>query len=303
MLKTLLPELGLPENRQLLGRLESMTAERRIPHAIIIEGSDGQLNGRLARLCARAFLCECSQPLSGECRVCRIMSAYGGHADVTEVEGSGKSGAISVDTVRDLQESALRIPAEAGGQVFLLEECDNMQSAAQNAFLKLFEEPPPRVLFVLTCRSAMSMLETIRSRACILRAVWPVSEPDENTAQIRELAGRFAVALVSEREADAVLLTGRYSRPSSKNPAVRKELAELLAALRGVLRDALVMGAGAGRSEDESPAAIVAGTLSPERVTAMIDELPVLEQALHTNAPIPLFTASMCARLRRAAGR
>jgi len=303
MLETILPELSLPGNAQLLSQLESMTAERRISHALIIEGGDRELNGRLARLCARAFLCSCHSPLAGECRVCRIMSASGAHADVVEVRGSGKTGAISVDTVRDLQEQARRIPADADGQVYLLEDCDGMMAPAQNAFLKLFEEPPPRVMFIVTCRSAMNMLETIRSRACLLRAAWPVSEPDEISAQITELAGKFAVALVSEREADAVMLTGRFSRPSSKGAETRRELTALLQALRGLFRDALVSGAGAGTAESGSPAAVVAGTLPPERVAAMLEELPALEQALRSNAPIPLFTSAMCARLRRAAGR
>jgi len=98
MLESFLPELALPENSQLLGQLESMITERRLPHAIIIEGADGELNGRLARLCARAFLCSCERPLEGECRVCRLMATYGAHADIVKVEGSGKTGAIPVIT-------------------------------------------------------------------------------------------------------------------------------------------------------------------------------------------------------------
>jgi len=303
MLESHLPELGLPENSQLLGQLEGMIAERRLPHAIVIEGGDPELNGRLARLCARAFLCSCGSPLSGECRVCRIMSAYGAHADVVQVEGSGKTGAISVDTVRSLQEQARRIPADADGQVYLLEGCDSMMPPAQNAFLKLFEEPPARVMFIMTCRSSMSLLETIRSRACLLRASWPGAAPDEETAQAAELAGRFAVARVSIREADALMLTGRFSRPAAKNPQVRRELGTMLGALRSVLRDALVLGAGVRSDAEGQPAAIVASTLPPERIMAMLDELPALEKALRDNAPIPLFTTAMCVRLRRAAGR
>jgi len=279
-----------------------MSAEKRLPHALIIEGGDPEANGRLARLCARMFLCTCARPLAGECRVCRIMSAYGAHADVIQVEGTGKTGAISVDTVRDLPERARRIPTEADGQVFLMENCDSMLAPAQNAFLKLFEEPPPRVMFVMTCRSAMNLLETIRSRACLLRASWPGAAPDESTAKAAELAQQLAVALVSEREMDALLLTGQFSRPASKNPAVRQELAALLAALRSVFRDALVAGAG-GSSAQDSAASTIARTLPPERVAAMLDELPALEQALRSNAPIPLFTTAMCVRLRRAAGR
>ena len=303
MLESFLPELALPENSQLLGQLESMISGRRLPHAIVIEGADGSLNGKLAQLCARAFLCSCGNPLEGECRVCRMMETYGAHADIIKVEGSGKTGAISVDTVRGLHEQALRIPADADGQVYLLEGCDSMLPAAQNAFLKLFEEPPARVMFVMTCRSSMSLLETIRSRACLLRASWPGAAPDEDAVRAAELAGRLAVALVSESEADALMLTGTFSRPAAKNPQVRKELAALLSAMRSVLRDALVIGAGAPSDADKGPAAVIAGTLPPERVAAMLDELPALEQALRSNAPIPLFTTAMCVRLRRAAGR
>lgn len=302
MLEQLLPELALPENAQLLRQLEGMTAERRLPHALVIEGGDPEANSRLARLCARAFLCTCSVTLSGDCRVCRLMTAYGAHADIIEVEGSGKTGAISVDSVRELQEQSLRIPAEADGQVFLLENCDSMLPPAQNAFLKLFEEPPPRVMFIMTCRSAMSLLETVRSRACVLRASWPNAAPDEASVRAAELAQQLAVALVSEREIDALMLTGQFSRPSAKNPAVRQELAALLSALRGVLRDALVLGAG-GSAESGGAASVIARSLTPERVAAMLDEIPVLEHALRANAPIPLFTSAMCVRLRRAAGR
>lgn len=303
MLTAFMPELGLPENAQLAARLESMFAARRLPHALLIEGGDSEANGRLARLCARAFLCSCEQPLSGECRVCRLMTAYNAHADIVSVEGTGKTGAISVDAVRSLQEQARRIPADADGQVYLLEDCDSMQAPAQNAFLKLFEEPPPRVMFVMTCRSAMNMLETIRSRASTLRLESPDAVPDELTVRSAELAQRFAEALVSEREIDALLLTGQFSRPSSKNAAVRQELAALLAALRNVFRDALVLGTGSSVSAESSAASVVAGTLTPDRIAAMLDELPLLEQALRTNAPIPLFTSAMCVRLRRAAGR
>lgn len=303
MLEQFLPELALAENAQLLRQLDGMTAEKRLPHALIIEGGDPEANGRLARLCARVFLCACEQPLSGECRVCRIMSAYGAHADIIEVQGTGKTGAVSVEAVRSLQEQARRVPAEADGQVFLLENCDNMLAPAQNAFLKLFEEPPPRVMFIMTCASAMNLLETIRSRACLLRAAWPDAAPDESVAKAATLAQQLAVALVSEREIDAILLTGQFSRPASKNPAVRQELAALLSALRGVLRDALVLGAGGSSAESSEAAQQIARTLTPERIAAMLDEIPVLQQALRTNAPIPLFTTAMCVRLRRAAGR
>lgn len=306
MLERLLPELSLPGNEQLCARLEGMIDARRLPHALIVEGEDGQLCGKLARLCAHAFLCNCDSPLAGDCRACRLIAAYGSHADIIEVEGTGKTGAISVDAVRALQEQVRLIPADGSGQVYLLEGCDSMLPAAQNAFLKLFEEPPAGVMLIMTCRSASALLETIRSRGCILRIAGEQdNSADEAREEARAAADAFAAALVSDKDADSLLLTGRYSKPSAKNPAVRKELALLLEGLRGVFRDALVIGAGSGTLVKDAGAGaqLLARSLPPERVAALLDELPEFERALKANAPIPLLTTAMCVRLRRAAGK
>lgn len=56
-------------------------------------------------------------------------------------------------------------PNEAPLRVFLLEGAETMSEQAQNALLKVFEEPPDRVLFLLTVTSAVKLLPTVRSRA------------------------------------------------------------------------------------------------------------------------------------------
>ena len=275
----------------------------RLLHSYLVCGEDGEDKSALINTLAAAMICESGEKAPcGVCRSCK-KSLRGLHPDIIRVTPPEGKREIPIDTVRDVRAEAVVLPNEADRKVFIIEQADLMKEAAQNAFLKLFEEPPPRVMFVVTCRSAMNLLETIRSRACLLRASWPGAAPDEDAVRAAELAGRFAVALVSASEADALMLTGTFSRPAAKNPQVRKELAALLSAMRSLLRDALVIGAGAPSDTENGPAAVIAGTLPPERVAAMLDELPALEQALRTNAPIPLFTTAMCVRLRRAAGR
>ncbi len=150
-------------NRDVISLLGGMIDSRRIPHAFIIEGADGLGKTTLAHIIAQGVLCSCDVPLNGECPHCRKMKSHI-HPDLIYVKGSGKTNAISIDTIRDMRKDSQTAPNEADKRVFLLEDCDNMQAPAQNAFLKIFEEAPQHVVFIMTCKSAMNLLTTIRSR-------------------------------------------------------------------------------------------------------------------------------------------
>ena len=303
MLEKFIPELGCAECAPLRDQLEQMIAARRLPHAIIIEGENAELNGQLARLTARARLCTCDVPLSGECDVCRI-TAEGKHPDIVEVQGSGKTGAISVDTVRQLHTYGSLVPEMADGIVYLLENGDLMLKPAQNAFLKLFEEPPANITFIITCASAAKMLETIRSRAFLLRAVWPV-RPAENAGELTRQAEELALSLLSGNEADTMMRTARYSRSGKDGTAARRELTAVLGELRALLRQALVINAGAQEvlPNVSEAAGQLACSLSPARLEQIMAEIPGLEQAVKNNASMALVTSAMCVRLRKAAGK
>ncbi|MBQ4313404.1 MAG: hypothetical protein IJC18_04245 [Clostridia bacterium] len=303
MLTKLLPELAREENAGLIASLENMIASRRLPHAIIIEGDDPELNMRLARLIGRAHICSCQGKLSGECRVCRVIDSGGEHPDILEVSGSGKTGAISVDAVRALRLKGNLVPTEADGMVWIMGGCDIMLPPAQNAFLKLFEEPPEGVMFIMTCQSALRLLETIRSRAQIMRVNWHGGEIASGEEDA--FAEQFALALVAASDSDAMMLTSRFSRQKKDAPEVRRELVGLIDRLAGIFRAALIIGAGAERilPSRSQAAEEIARTLSPERIEMMNEQLADLRQAVKTNAIIPLVTTAMCVRLRAAAGR
>ena len=304
MLKSFIPELDCPGCTQLRNQLETMISAHKLPHAMIVEGENPALNSALAHLIARARLCTCGTPLSGDCPVCRVLDRGGIHPDIVEVQGSGKTGAISVDTVRQLHSYGSLVPESADGIVYILENGDLMLKPAQNAFLKLFEEPPENIMFIITCSSASKLLETIRSRAYLVRAAWPESPaPDED--EIRSQAEAFAASLLSAREADSLMLAARYSRSGKDGANARRELTAMLDGLRAIFRQALIIGAGAQQVlTQQSPAADeLARTLSPARIEQLINELPGLEQAIKNNAGMALVTSALCVRLRRAAGK
>lgn len=159
-------------NHDIVDSVGRMIDIGRIPHAFIIEGADGLGKSTFARIIARGAMCKCSTPLEGACSHCRKIKENI-HPDLIYVKGSGKTNAISIDAVRSMRKDSQTAPNEADKRVFVLEDCDNMQPPAQNAFLKIFEEAPPHVVFIMTCKSAMNLLTTIRSRGQVI-TLYPV---------------------------------------------------------------------------------------------------------------------------------
>ncbi len=306
MLTELLSSLDGGSNAYVVEQLEFMIAERRLPHALIIEGENSELNGKLARIVARAYLCSCEQPLSGQCRSCQVFEHSGTHPDFYLVEGSGSTGAISVDSIREVKGRSSIVPTDADGTVYLMENVDTMLPRAQNAFLKLFEEPPDGVMFIMTCFSRMKLLETIRSRGSIMHFEWEEKQPSEEDKPDIELADRLAAALISRNELDALLVLAPLCNPKGRDDTakLRKRLLVLLERLEEIFRQSMLLSVGAEQALAEiyPSARELAKTISFERQELLVRELEPLERAIRSNIDLSLMTATICARLRRTAG-
>lgn len=159
-------------NNKLKERLGNDVISSKLPHAIIFEGPRGSGKHTIARNCAAALSCENKDnkefPLPcGKCISCRKI-LENKSPDVITV-GREDRATIGVDSVRFLKEDVFVIPNDNEHKVYIIEEADKMTDEAQNAFLLTLEEPPAYVHFFLLCESANALLETIRSRAPILR--------------------------------------------------------------------------------------------------------------------------------------
>ena len=148
-----------------------------------------------ARVLAQTMLCSAEDPSErpcGRCRNCR-KAEKGAHPDIITVErltdDKGKrKREIYVEQVRELVTDAVVMPNEAERKVYIIRDADTMNASAQNALLKLLEEPPRFVSLLLVAGSAPALLETVRSR-CV--TVHVGGDDDAPSPEARERAERF----------------------------------------------------------------------------------------------------------------
>ncbi len=159
-------------NAALCERLGDYILSSRLPHAIILEGPHGTGKHTLSRLCAAALVCERKHEpsVSLPCLSClgckKVMESKS--PDVITLGCEGKA-TIGIDAVRFLKEDISIIPNDSDYKVYIIEDADRMTVQAQNALLLTLEEPPAYAHFFLLCENSGLLLETIRSRAPVLR--------------------------------------------------------------------------------------------------------------------------------------
>lgn len=159
---------GFYGNRSCCAQLSRLVDENRLPQAVVLEGESGCGKRTLARLVAAALVCTAAggKPC-GQCSECR--KAFGsGHPDIITVSGGDSPRSFKIDTVRAMRSDVSIRPNEANHKVYILENAHNMGEPAQNALLKILEEPPPYAVFLLTCEYSGQLLPTVLSRAVVL---------------------------------------------------------------------------------------------------------------------------------------
>jgi DNA polymerase-3 subunit delta' len=140
--------------------LKEAVAGDRVTHAWLFTGPPGIGKLHTARVFAAALNCPAGG--DGTCDTCRRI-LRGVHPDVHLIVPEGDN--LLVEDVRAVREEASRTHHEAAVAVFILDEADRLTEAAANALLKVLEEPPVDVVFVLVARSAEALVGTVPSRA------------------------------------------------------------------------------------------------------------------------------------------
>ena len=310
-------------NRTLIEREEAYRALAalwdggRFPHALLIEGAPGSGKRTLAHEAAAMLLCRSSggseEIPCGACPSCRKMEKRL-HPDLTVVGPEPKKQTIGVDAVRAVRENAWIAPHEADRRVFLIPEAQNLTAAAQNALLKLIEEPPEAAYFLFTVPSRSALLETVCSRASHLPlremasprrlAVLRQLRPGEDPALLERLAEGFPTvgqALASledpaaqRLEADAAALLDH---------TLHCERYALMKVLAGYERDREGLSRLLASFRARSAAALAKGELSALQCGVIVDIIEEAQFRVSQNVGVPLLSAVAAARLVQSASR
>lgn len=164
-------EWGVIGHERAVALLSRALTSGRLSHAYLLGGPASIGKRTLALALARAVLCISDTLASAPCGKCASCTRIEGssHPDLRIVELDGEHVQISRKQIGELQADASLKPLIGARKVYVLIEVERLSDVAGNQLLKLLEEPPPGVMFILTTSDAGAVLPTILSRCQVVR--------------------------------------------------------------------------------------------------------------------------------------
>lgn len=287
-------------------------AKGKLPHAFILEGEEGSGKKTLALAVAAALA---RDEKEGE----RIMN--GQCPDVCVYGLPPEKKIFTVETVRKMKAAAAIKPNDLSFKLFILENGEAMNQQAQNAALKILEEPPENTYFFILTESASALLPTVRSRAPVMRmqrfageemerlllkrsdcAAIKASDPAFFASCVQMASGSYGRALTllagreqggmkerAERLLETVTVQNRAELLilSGKLPANRQDFDKILSYMQAAIRDMLYVRAGGKEElfffESADRTRQTAGALTGGQMIALYDLLTLLREQVSRN--------------------
>ena len=183
--------------------LSKEVAEGTFGHAYLFTGSRGIGKTTCAKILAKAV--NCPNQKDGEpCGVCPICAGIddGSLLDITEMDAASNR---NIDDIRDLRSEANFTPAVAKYRVYIIDEAHMLTKEAANALLKIMEEPPEHVLFILATTEVHKLPATILSRC--MRFDFRRMPPETIASRVKFVCSQEHIAI----EDEAALLIGKLA--------------------------------------------------------------------------------------------
>jgi len=195
--------------RQVVATLKQASINKEFSHAYLFSGNHGCGKTSTARILSTLMTCENVKDgkTCGECRPCKTIHA-GAAMDVKELDGASNRG---IDNIKAIIDSAIWPPNELNRKIFIVDECHQLTKEATSAMLKILEEPPDYITFILCTTEINKILPTILSR-CQRFNFTKISS--------KEIAGRLIYIAKQEKieiDEDAIDIIAKISRGSMRD--------------------------------------------------------------------------------------
>ena len=289
------------ENREYDGKFKELISSAfdsgRLPHAIILEGANEDTRLVFAKTLAKALVCsesENSLRPCGKCANC-MKAESDSHVDIKKVEGTNKSKTVSVEDIRRVRSDAYVVPNEAERKVYIITSAHKMNETAMNAFLKVLEEPPSYVNFILECEDKAMLLETVKSRCAAFRMgdLTDDSATKKKLEKAYESAEKIGKAIFSDSEVELMKVLGAFEKDKD---LLKLSLEEVIL----ILRDSLVIRSGENNlmSQNEDSARLIAGGMTTERIMQVMQVVGDSISGIEHYANYNLLLARLSSRLK-----
>lgn len=283
-------------NNTIYNTVNELIKKSRLPHAILIDGGSPSGRDELALYIAGAFVCR-NGTLCNSCPDC-AKAQNGIHPDIIVHDPlSQGEKTFKINLVREIRTDAYILPNEAKHKVYILKNADKMNIQAQNALLKIIEEPPSFARFILICDSRASMLETILSRVTPFNlGADDYSLTAENEQKADELANNLSKALAGVTELEYMRLTAAFENDKDLLPLV-------LASMQLIMRDAVAVSISSSLilSSHKDTAEILASKLPIRTLLELIKITEHFFDCLNKNANKNLLITRLCSVMRNTA--
>ena len=275
--------------------LRTITAKGRVSHAYLLESPSPDMGLAIAQKFAQMLLCDTGDGC-GTCKNCKMAQSFS-HPDLQTVQPPEDKKQISVAQVRDVVSESYVKPYMGKRKVILFRDGAAMTVQAQNALLKVLEEPPGDVVFLILCGNHMNLLETIRSRTTLLQlqqiqlSSGDIALEEEERDRLFDLAQKLSGGNLT----DCYSVADYFGVRDRKNRKEKKTLAISFQYLLSVFRELLLIKLGCSDLVHGSSALLenVAGSTSMEQIIRVMEQLALGTRRLERNVQYDLLIMSL----------